>query len=155
MRNEDLNPIIGAAGGLDDHILEIIAIEDAPALWAVRFEHLDILVTNLPEEELIGFSAIIDVPETVDRLSLYTAMLAANGLWRTSGGLRFALRPDNGGVELSMILAAVDLTPRLIADCCVALAGHTASWALLLAGNLPAPDSAATPPEFDPSLMRL
>ena len=155
MQDDTLADMIGQAGGLDDSILEIVAINGTSSQWAVRFAQLDLLITNLPEERMIGFSAVIDGPAAEQRLAFYMAMLSANALWRSTGGLRFALSPDGNGVEISMALAAVDVTPRLITDCCLALAGHTASWALLVAGQTPAAQSDHPSPDFDPTLLRL
>ena len=154
MQDQELAELIGQTGPLDDRIIEIVALGDANDLWAARFEHLDVLIANMPEEQMIGFFATIDGPKDDVALPAYRAMMAANALWRTTGGLRFSLVTD-AGIELSMTLAAVDITPRLLADCTLALAGHTASWALIFSGAVPPPAPEAIAPAFDPSLIRV
>ena len=155
MENAQFTQLVAQAGPLDDKIMEIAQLAEEGAGWVARFEQIDVRIENLIEARKIGFSVAFDGPAEDLAADFFRAMLAANALWRQNGGLRFALGSDDNLIELSVELAAADVTARDIALYCRGLAEHAATWMLILQGQVGTEDEGGISPDFNPDFIRL
>jgi hypothetical protein len=138
MNNESIAAIIAESGPLDDGILSVVGLEESEGQWLIRFENFDVIVDNLPEFGKLVFSILIDGPSEGNEVEVHRAMLAQNGLWRETGGVRIALAGNNGAIEISIDIPSALATSALVATTAVGLGNFAASWSLILRGSVEA-----------------
>lgn len=136
MDNETIAAVIAESGPLDEGILGVVGIENAEGKWLIRFENYDIIVDNVPEHGKLVFSIIIDGPAAGTEADAYKAMLAQNGLWRETGGVRMALAGDNSAIEISIDIPAALVTANIVAATATGLGNFGAAWTQILGGQV-------------------
>ncbi|MDO6966488.1 type III secretion system chaperone [Rhizobium alvei] len=134
MDNETIAAIIAESGPQDEGILSVVALEDSEGQWLIRFENYDVIVDNIPELGKLFFSILIDGPTADKEADAFRAMLAQNGLWRETGGVRIALAGNNGAIEISIDIPAALATSAIVARTAAGLGNVAASWSLILRG---------------------
>lgn len=74
-------------------------------------------------------------PEETQRAAVYHMVLVMSGLWRETGGLRFALEEPEGAIEMCLDLNLDDLDPQKLATLVQSFADRGRVWQDLIAAG--------------------
>ena len=155
MNCQELRALVEQIGPMERTILQIVEIGAEGPKWLVRFERMDVRSEHLPGPGQIAVFATFDGPRGDVEGPALRALMAANMVWRDSGGVRFSLGSSNNLIEVAVTLPFAGTTAHDLAMACVGIAQHAMTWSLLFDGGIAPPATGEAGPEYDPEMMCL